>query len=386
MCPFYPGTANVTDFEYRFADRFESSHAIAFPYGRVALFAFLKAMGINQKQVIMPAYTCSVVAHAVHLSGNTPIFVDNGANSFNMDLSQVPELINSETRVIIATNTFGYAQDVDELQQIIEDASSRFGHKIWLVQDCAHAFGASWNDELIGKSGDVAIYGLNFSKLCTSIFGGMITTSDHDVANHLRDWSELNIKASTWRKSLRRYLYLISATTALHPTLFEFTWLLKTKTSLLERWTHSFHLDNKIRFPSDALESLSRLESRVGINNLENYSHRIEQRRQIAQLYDEELHVPQTWTKPPLQMGATYSHYSILVPNRYEVLQNWARQGVELGTVIDYVIPSLPEYKASHYGLWPNATKIAQSVINLPFKKPDIVLETAKTLCASYHD
>ena len=48
--------------------------AIAFAYGRTAQWAFLQAVGVRDAEVVMPAYTCSVVAHAVTLSGNTPVF------------------------------------------------------------------------------------------------------------------------------------------------------------------------------------------------------------------------------------------------------------------------------------------------------------------------
>ena len=66
----------VGDFEAAFARQFGSKHAIAFPYGRSALWAFFKALAIENAEVVQPASTCSVVAHATGLSGNIPVFVD----------------------------------------------------------------------------------------------------------------------------------------------------------------------------------------------------------------------------------------------------------------------------------------------------------------------
>ena len=66
----------VKQFEKRFAKKFQSNKAIAFPYGRSALWCFLKSLDIHDSEIILPSYTCSVVAHAIKLSGNIPVFVD----------------------------------------------------------------------------------------------------------------------------------------------------------------------------------------------------------------------------------------------------------------------------------------------------------------------
>lgn len=63
--------AAVARFEREFAQRFGCSDAIGFNYGRGALFALCKVLGLEGVEVIVPAYTCSVVAHAVVVSGNT---------------------------------------------------------------------------------------------------------------------------------------------------------------------------------------------------------------------------------------------------------------------------------------------------------------------------
>ena len=73
---FRPNKGVVERFEQAFAQKFKAVDAVAFPYGRSAQWAFFHAVGIKNGEIIMPAYTCSVVAHAVTLSGNTPRFID----------------------------------------------------------------------------------------------------------------------------------------------------------------------------------------------------------------------------------------------------------------------------------------------------------------------
>ena len=47
--------------------------------------------------------------------------------------------------------------------------------QVWVIQDCAHSFGAEWRGRLVSREGDVALYVLNISKVLSSIFGGMLT-------------------------------------------------------------------------------------------------------------------------------------------------------------------------------------------------------------------
>lgn len=379
----FPSTSNaVREFEIAFANQFEAVEAVAFPYGRSAQWAFLKAVGIQNADVCMPAYTCSVVAHAVSLSGNTPHFIDIELDTYNMQLERLAESVGPRTRAIIATHTFGYPQDIDILQSVADQASQRFGHKVWLIQDCAHAFGARWQGRLINSVGDVGVFGLNVSKLSTSIFGGMLTFQDDSLAAQVRDWRDTHFTAATWEKSIRRYLYLGAAVASFREPLLSASSLLQERTSFLRRWTHAYHRDGKIAFPPDFLDSMSELEARVGLRHLARYNARVEARQRAAANLDQDLLVPHEWVKPPVVIGATYSHYSMRVPNREQALKQWARQGVQLGRVIDYSIPQNAEYGSRNSLDFPNASLASKSVINIPFTQPQRSVSVARTLYA----
>ena len=165
-------TETVTRFEEAFARAFEAGDAIAFPYGRSALWAFFNACNIVNAEIIMPAYTCVVVAHAIVLSRNIPRFVDITLFDYNSNLDQLEAAMNERTRAVVATHLFGYPLDVDQLNAIVRNAEARYGQKIWIIQDCAHSFGARWQGKLVCNEGDAALFGLNISKTITSIFGG----------------------------------------------------------------------------------------------------------------------------------------------------------------------------------------------------------------------
>jgi dTDP-4-amino-4,6-dideoxygalactose transaminase len=70
---------------------------------------------------------------------------------------------------------------------------------------------------------------------------------------------------------------------------------------------------------------------------------------------------------PPQIAGATYSHFAIRVLDRDRIMSLAARQGVQLGQLIEYSMPHLPSYqKYASPDLFPNSLLCSQSMINLP--------------------
>jgi perosamine synthetase len=354
----------VEKFEQDFAKKFQAIDAVAFPYGRSAQWAFLKALSIENAEVIMPAYTCSVVAHAITLSGNKPRFIDIDLQDYNMNLDLAEAAINERTRVIIATHTFGYPQDLERLESMVEKAEKKFGHKIWLMQDCCHAFGAEWKGRMIGTSGDVAVYAFNISKLMTSIFGGMLTFQNKDLAQKVRNWRDANYRKPSIYKSLKRKLYLIAAYLAFNEKVYGFIWWLQEKTSLLNKLTKSYHLDEEIHFPPDFKDKMLNCEAAVGLEQLKKYPNIITKRRNKAKTFDERLEKRPDWVFPPIMEGATYSHYTVRVPNRAEIINEFAEKKIQLGELIQYSVPKLKCYRNSDH--CPIADIVSKQTINFP--------------------
>jgi dTDP-4-amino-4,6-dideoxygalactose transaminase len=364
---FGGGSASVERFEAEFARTFDARHAIAFPYGRAALWAFFKAMGLEGVEVLQPAYSCVVVAHATVLSGNTPRFVDCNLHDYKMNLEQFASAMNEHTRVVIPTHLFGYPMDVDAVNEIIRTAEKRYGHKIWVVQDCAHSFGASWQGGLVCNAGDVALYGLNISKMITSIFGGMLTTNDDPLAEKIRGWRDAHFHKPAWVKSIRRRLYLMAVYPAFSESLYGFVYWLQNETPLLDVLTKAYHLDEKIHFPPDHMDLMLGVEAEVGRKQLEKYGEIVEKRRETAGYFNEVLSRSGMFDLPPLVDGATYSHYVIRVPDRNRFMREMARRGVQLGQLIEYSIPHMAAYENyAGVGQFPNSRLCSRQTINLP--------------------
>lgn len=358
----------VEHFEEEFARTFEAKDALAFPYGRSALWALFKALEIRDAEIIIPAYTCSVVAHAVVLSGNIPRFVDISLHDYNMDLDLLAEAINERTRAVVPTHLFGCPLDVDRLCEIVRRAENRYGHKVWVIQDCAHAFGARWKGRLVCNEGDAALFGLNVSKLITSIFGGMLTTNNKELAEKVRGWRNTHFQPPQDSKTWRRRLYLLAVYAAFNENNYGLIHRLESHTSLLDSLTKAYHLDEKIHFPPGHDEEMTAVEASVGMTQLKKYETIVRQRHENAHYYFQALQGTQKLELPPSVEGSTYSHFTIRVPDRAVILQSFLRRGIELGELIQYSLPHMNSYReyVSDLSKFPNSLQCSVSAVNLP--------------------
>jgi perosamine synthetase len=360
------GRGDVRAFETAFAQTFEAPEAVAFSYGRSALWALFKMLGIENAEVVLPAYTCVVAAHAVMLSGNTCRFVDATLDDYNMDLDQVEASITSRTAAIIPTSLFGYPVDLDRLDTIVKTAERRHGHRIVVLQDCAHAFGARWRGRLVCSAGDAALFGLGISKLITSIFGGMITTHDRELATRLRAWRDSHCSQPGLTKALLRRLYLLAVYPAFSDACFGLIRWLQDETPFLDRLAKAYHLDDQIRFPPDANDAMLGVEARVGLAQLEKYPEVVRRRVACAKYYDRELRGTPAWQLPPIVDGATYSHYVVRVPDRAAAVAAFRRRGIQLGEIIEYSVPHMKSYGPADAREYPNSWLASRHLINLP--------------------
>jgi perosamine synthetase len=356
----WPGADDVARYERAFAASMGQRHAIAFSYGRSALSIALRALLGGGREVICPAYTCVVVAHAIVQSGNIPIFVDSGADDFNMDLGAVEAAITPRTGAIIATSLFGHPVDLDRLDVL------RATHPgVLMIQDCAHSFDARWRGRAVQSAGDFAIFGLNISKLLTSIFGGMLTTDDDRLADAIRGARERELAPAGVAKGLRRAVYLAAVLPAFHPWAYSLVARLKDL-GLLDRFVRYYQPD-LIDMPSDHLQAMSPIEARVGRAQLARHRAILAARARRAAAWHARLaHEPGLLRLPALDVGATWSHFSCLVDDRQGWLTRWRKRGIELGELIEYSIPELPAYGGRRPESFPQAARYARHTVNFP--------------------
>jgi dTDP-4-amino-4,6-dideoxygalactose transaminase len=175
----WTGKNQINAFEDEFSRYINTKYAIATSWGRTALYLGLKAIGATDKEVIVPAFTCTVVLHAVIVSGATPIFVDVDAETIEMDLEDLKKKITSKTKAVILTHYFGrVARNIDEVIQIARN------NNISLIEDCAHSLGAEYKGRKVGTFGDFSIFSL--TKNMINYGGGFMLTNDGTIYQNAR--------------------------------------------------------------------------------------------------------------------------------------------------------------------------------------------------------
>ena len=179
----YIGGPQVSTFEQSFADNVGTRHAIGCNSGTDALILALRAIGVGPgDEVITCAFSFFATAEAISAVGATPIFVDVDPETFLIDLNQIEAAITGSTRALMPVHLFGRPVDMTRLM----DIASR--HRLRVIEDCAQATGATWQDQAVGSFGDVGCFSFFPTKnLGGAGDGGAVTTDDDSLAETIRE-------------------------------------------------------------------------------------------------------------------------------------------------------------------------------------------------------
>jgi dTDP-4-amino-4,6-dideoxygalactose transaminase len=173
--------AEVSEFEQRFAAMHGCRHGIAVVNGTVALRIALLAAGIRaEDEVIVPPYTFVATATAVIEANAIPVFADIDLQTFNLDPEAVKAALSRRTRAIIPVHFAGQAAEMGALMDIARE------HDVVVIEDAAHAHGASYRNRPVGSLGHLAAFSFQSSKNLTAGEGGIITTNDDRLAEACR--------------------------------------------------------------------------------------------------------------------------------------------------------------------------------------------------------
>ena len=168
------------EFGRLFAKHHGAGYGVAVTNGTVSLELALQAAGIGYgDEVIVPAYTWEGTAAAVLFSGAAPVFVDVDPNNYCLDPVAIEAAITSRTRAIIPVHLGFRFADMDAIMEIANR------HKLFVLEDCAHAHGAKWRDKGAGSIGHAGSFSFQTSKLMTAGEGGMVTTNDIELADQV---------------------------------------------------------------------------------------------------------------------------------------------------------------------------------------------------------
>jgi dTDP-4-amino-4,6-dideoxygalactose transaminase len=167
-------------FESDFATFTGAPHAISVANCTAGLHLIYFHLGLSPgDEVIVPAQTHAATAHAVALTGATPVFVDAEVATGNMDPNQIEAAITPNTKALSIVHFLGLAADMDPIMALARK------HDLYVVEDCAIAIGATHNGVHVGLIGDAGTFSFYPVKHMTTAEGGMVITRHEDLAKSL---------------------------------------------------------------------------------------------------------------------------------------------------------------------------------------------------------
>jgi len=173
--------AKVRELEAAFARLCGTEHAVATTTGTAALHVALAALGVGPgDEVITTPLSCIASANPILFTGARPVFGDVDPETYNLEAAGIEKRITSRTRALLPVHLFGHPLDLDP---ILELARAR---GLPVIEDACQATGARYKGRAVGGLGTVGCFSLYANKIITSGEGGMLVTSDAELAERMR--------------------------------------------------------------------------------------------------------------------------------------------------------------------------------------------------------
>jgi dTDP-4-amino-4,6-dideoxygalactose transaminase len=308
----------LTQFETEYAHLSRTQSAVGVSNGLDALVLALRSIHIGPgDEVIVPSNTYIATALAVSHVGATPVFVEPRMETYNINPELILHAITKKTKAIMPVHLYGQACEMDAIMEIAK------AHNLYVVEDNAQAHLSSYNGKLTGSFGDVngtSFYpGKNLGALGDA---GAVTTDNEELANRI--------------KTLRNY------------------------GSPVKYYNEEIGYNNR-------LDELQAAFLRVKLNYLHEWTN---QRKEIAQLYNEALQMRNDLVLPYVNKSAdhVYHLYVVRTSNREKLQQELNEKGIQ--TMIHYPVPPHLQkaYKNLGYkeGDFPIAEEISRTCLSLP--------------------
>jgi dTDP-4-amino-4,6-dideoxygalactose transaminase len=234
---------NVSALEEEVAHYSGATNAIGVASGTDALLISLKALGVGPgDSVITTPFTFFATAGTIANLGARPIFIDIEPAGFEMNPDRLAGFFSNEcffnsatrkiihkpsdttVKAIVPVHLYGQCADMDEILEIARS------YNLPVVEDACQAIGATYKNQKAGAMGDLGCFSFFPSKnLGGAGDGGMVITSNSDLAEHVRMLRTHGAK--------KQYVHTIVGYNSRLDELQAA--VLRIKLPLLEEWSHA---------------------------------------------------------------------------------------------------------------------------------------------------
>ena len=354
--------AAVARLERAFERQVGVRHAFSFASGRVGLYGLLRAMGVGRgDEVLLQVPTHVVVPNAIRYTGATPVFVDSEPDTLNMDLDQAGQRITARTKVLLLQHTFGIPVDLDSALSL----AAR--HRLRVIEDCAHALGATYDGQHVGSFGDAAFFSLE-EKTISSGMGGVVVTDDPALAERMEAFQTSCARPSAVlaaRYLLKVIVFHLITEPSIHHQTRPLYRLLRSRIIAPAATSNE---EARGERPARYEQRLSNAQAALALSQLRRLAANLTHREEIAHEYTIRLEaLGLCLPRPPAKARPAFSRYPVCVPDKATVMQAAAPHailGQWLSEPVDGVSP--PGDGDYQPGSCPAAESIVAHLVNLP--------------------
>ena len=199
---------NVTKFEEELAKYVGISHAAALSSGTAAIHMALKALDVQQGDIVFcSSLTFSATANPIIYQNAIPVFIDSEKDTWNMDPEALKRAFEKypNPKAVIVAHLYGTPAKLDKILEICKE------YNVPLIEDAAESLGATYRGKQTGTFGKYGIYSFNGNKIITTSGGGMLVSDDEERIQKVRFWAtQARDKARHYQHSEIGYNYRMS--------------------------------------------------------------------------------------------------------------------------------------------------------------------------------
>jgi dTDP-4-amino-4,6-dideoxygalactose transaminase len=345
--------------------RRDPSEVFLFWKGRVAFYAILKSAGIGAgDEVILPAFTCLVVANAIRYLGAKPVYADIEPRTLSLTRRTVEPLLTERTAAVIMQNTFGKSPDAVPLRELADKRG------VFLFEDCAHGFGGTAAGRPNGAIADAAFFSTQWNKSFSTGLGGIAVSSDHRIRENLSAIERDAVRPSAEESALLGMLLaarrLTDSALLFWPTRAVYRML--SAVGIVPGSSTSDELEGEM--PGGYLKALSDVQARAGIRALKGLDRLLAVRRSAVSRYADAC---RSAGLIPLFEGDDHDNMFLFFPvfcrDKRAVLSAARSAGVELSDwFVSPLHPAMTGWERWGYqrGTCPISERLARSVVGFP--------------------
>jgi perosamine synthetase len=312
----------VKEFEESVAKYVKAKHGIACTSATTGLELVLKALDIGPgDEVIIPDFTHPATALVVMTVGAKPVLVDVNIDTYNTDAEKIKKAITDKTKAVIPVSLFGHPLDIDPINQLGKK------HDLHIIEDAACSLGSEYKDKKVGSLTDITVFSFHPRKIFTTGDGGLITTTDDDLAERISSMKKFGIGKT------------------------------KDGKNGFIRWGTNYRMSN--------------IHGAIALGQIRRINKILEDRRKKAKIYDELLNNVDAIQIPEIKHYAksNYQTYAVYIKKegiRDKIITEMKKKNIQtqIGTYALHIQPAFEHIKKSND--LENSTKLFKNLLALP--------------------